>query len=81
MNTVTFLSIGILVSIGMTSTLESSAAFDAKYSHIGTIATNDCGNGFAGIEINCANDQSIISGDHNVAASSDTDSEDEEVSN
>ena len=57
----------MLLSIGLTTNFGSMIVYGEKYSYITTTATNECGNGFFATEINCANDQSIIAGDHNLA--------------
>ena len=67
--TIPILSLCVLVAIGLTSDLGSMIVYGAEYSHVTTFAKNDCGNGFLATEINCANDQGTISGDHNVASS------------
>jgi hypothetical protein len=57
-----------LVAIGLNSGLGSPVAYGAKYSHTGTSAVNDCGNGYLATEIYCTNHQSAIIGEHNHVA-------------
>lgn len=68
LKTISVLSVCVLVAIGLNSGLGSPVAFGAKYSHTGTSAVNDCGNGYLAAEIYCTNHQSAIIGDNNKVA-------------